>query len=103
MPSVKSLPQNDYKYAVSGETCESVSRNECAAAGNALTGWSKVSSEVVVGYWSWVPCGCYIRTGTKIQFNTHDCNTISLNDRGRHDRRAICKVSSIPVSCGNHV
>ena len=87
-----------YHYATSGETCVAVPQNECAAAGNAVTGWNKASSEVRVGDWSWVPCGCYIWRGANIQFNTHACNQIVLNDSGRVNGQAVCKVKTFNSS-----
>jgi len=78
-------------YATSFGTCLAVPQNECAAAGNAVTGWNKGISEVVVGDWSWVPCGCYIWRGRNIQFNTRACNRVVLNNSGRVNGQAICR------------
>jgi len=79
-----------YHYGTSGETCAPVPHTECAVAGNQLRDWSKALDEVVVGNWSWVPCGCYIWRG-KIQFNTRGCDSIVLSNYGRANSQAICK------------
>ena len=91
--------KQNYHYATIGEGCLPVPQDECTAAGNHLTGWTKSQSEVVVGDWSWVPCGCYIWRGSKIQFNTRACTSVTLNTSGRINAQAICKVrnSFIPL------
>jgi len=98
IPALKEATSTQgFHYATSGETCVAVPQNECAAAGNAMRDWTKASIDVVED-WNWVPCGCFIWENSRINFNTHACDSVSLNGRGRRDAQGICKVKTFILS-----